>query len=158
MKVHFLSFIAIVTELCGAASLPKYSGQGDCNQYEFDITWDIAAPDGFARRMILVNGKSPGQEIHVKQGDCVEVSSVTCIHDPPYLVLRAPFLHRWWSTIRCNWGRPSISTALSESMRAPSWTHPNLDDTDSMVLPIQMAFLGSRRKRFLVGRASRIYG
>ncbi|KAI0838910.1 putative multicopper oxidase [Hypoxylon sp. FL0890] len=41
--------------------------------YIFNITQALAAPDGFAKPMVLVNGQSPGPLIEVNMGDTVRV-------------------------------------------------------------------------------------
>lgn len=42
-------------------------------EYTFDITQALAAPDGFLKPMILVNGQSPGPLIEANMGDVVRV-------------------------------------------------------------------------------------
>lgn len=42
-------------------------------QYNFDIRHAIAAPDGFQKPMILVNGQSPGPLIEANTGDTIRV-------------------------------------------------------------------------------------
>ncbi|KAK5992170.1 Multicopper oxidase MCE [Cladobotryum mycophilum] len=46
-------------------------------QFDFSITWDKHAPDGFDRSSLLVNGQSPGPLIEVDQDDWV----VVCVHN-----------------------------------------------------------------------------
>lgn len=41
--------------------------------FTIDLTWEVGAPDGFSREMILVNGTSPGPALHIDQGDNVKV-------------------------------------------------------------------------------------
>ena len=41
--------------------------------FELDLTWETRAPDGVPRKMILVNGQSPGPPLNIKEGDDVEV-------------------------------------------------------------------------------------
>ncbi len=41
--------------------------------YEFNITQAYAAPDGFYKPMILVNGQSPGPLIEANNGDTIRV-------------------------------------------------------------------------------------
>lgn len=42
-------------------------------RFAIDVQWGTGAPDGFERRMMLVNGTSPGPPLVVDQGDNVEV-------------------------------------------------------------------------------------
>ena len=46
-----------------------------CAQVKFavDLTWELGAPDGQTRYMILVNGQFPGPQLTLDQGDDVEV-------------------------------------------------------------------------------------
>ncbi|PIA88805.1 Laccase-1 [Cercospora beticola] len=41
-------------------------------RFAIDVQWGTGAPDGFERRMMLVNGTSPGPPLVVDQGDNVE--------------------------------------------------------------------------------------
>jgi hypothetical protein len=93
MKYHFVSCIAIAAELCLASSLSKKAARENCEKYELDLTWETYAPDGFPRSMILINGKSPGPEIHIKEGDCVEVNATFYIYT--YVSLIPFFINRW---------------------------------------------------------------
>lgn len=43
-------------------------------EYTFDIALALAAPDGFAKPMMLVNGQSPGPLIEARVGDTVRVT------------------------------------------------------------------------------------
>lgn len=76
MRYGFLSSILAAADLCLAASVPPRAARTDCKKFEFDLTWETRAPDGFSRPLILINGKSPGPEIHIKEGDCVEVRNI----------------------------------------------------------------------------------
>ncbi|KAI3572369.1 Cupredoxin [Fusarium oxysporum f. sp. albedinis] len=42
--------------------------------FDLTITWEDYAPDGFARKMLLVNGQSPGPLLEIDQGDWVAVT------------------------------------------------------------------------------------
>lgn len=42
--------------------------------FDLTVTWEDYAPDGFTRKMILVNGESPGPVLEVDQGDIVVVN------------------------------------------------------------------------------------
>jgi FtsP/CotA-like multicopper oxidase with cupredoxin domain len=41
-----------------------------------DLTWEVGAPDGFSREMILVNGTSPGPALILDEGDNVKVRTI----------------------------------------------------------------------------------
>ncbi|RMZ86666.1 hypothetical protein DV736_g6105, partial [Chaetothyriales sp. CBS 134916] len=40
--------------------------------FTINLTWDYGAPDGFSRKMILINGTSPGPALVMDQGDNVK--------------------------------------------------------------------------------------
>jgi hypothetical protein len=48
------------------------SDQPQTREYVFDISQALAAPDGFQKPMILVNGQSPGPLIEANSGDTSE--------------------------------------------------------------------------------------
>lgn len=41
--------------------------------YDLELTWESYAPDGFSRKMLLVNGQSPGPVLRFNQDDWVVV-------------------------------------------------------------------------------------
>ncbi|OLN87052.1 Laccase-1-like protein 3 [Colletotrichum chlorophyti] len=45
----------------------------ESRQFELNLTWDTASPDGFARKMILVNGQFPAPRIDINEGDDVTI-------------------------------------------------------------------------------------
>ncbi|EFQ31449.1 multicopper oxidase [Colletotrichum graminicola M1.001] len=45
----------------------------ESRNFELDLTWQTASPDGFAREMILVNGQFTGPRIEVTEGDDVTI-------------------------------------------------------------------------------------
>ena len=47
-------------------------------QYTMDLTWDIGAPDGNPRKMVLNNGGFPGPELRLDEGDNVKVGCKVC--------------------------------------------------------------------------------
>ncbi|KAI4603326.1 hypothetical protein KJ359_006119 [Pestalotiopsis sp. 9143b] len=49
------------------------ANQSLVRQYEFNISHTLAAPDGFQKPMILVNGQSPGPLIEANIGDTIRV-------------------------------------------------------------------------------------
>ena len=44
-------------------------------KYEWTFTWEIGAPDGAPRYMVMTNGRFPGPQLHLDEGDQVEASS-----------------------------------------------------------------------------------
>ena len=42
--------------------------------FEINLTWEVRAPDGQSRYVILSNGQFPGPQLNMKYGDEVEVS------------------------------------------------------------------------------------
>ena len=44
--------------------------------FELDLTWEVRAPDGQPRYVILSNGKFPGPQLNLNYGDDVEVSNL----------------------------------------------------------------------------------
>jgi FtsP/CotA-like multicopper oxidase with cupredoxin domain len=56
----------------GHRDTPHYPGQ--TQEYDFGITWEDHAPDGYSRKMLLVNHQSPGPEIRVLQDEFIVVN------------------------------------------------------------------------------------
>lgn len=48
--------------------------EGGEKNFDLTLTWEDYAPDGFARKMLLVNGQSPGPLLEIDQGDWVVVT------------------------------------------------------------------------------------
>lgn len=48
--------------------------------FEINLTWEIRAPDGQPRYVILSNGQLPGPQLNLNYGDDVEVSHLL----PPF--------------------------------------------------------------------------
>ena len=42
--------------------------------FEINLTWEVRAPDGQSRYVILSNGQLPGPQLNLNYGDDVEVS------------------------------------------------------------------------------------
>lgn len=42
--------------------------------FEINLTWEVRAPDGQSRYVILSNGQLPGPQLNLDYGDDVEVS------------------------------------------------------------------------------------
>ncbi|KAH8879443.1 multicopper oxidase [Thozetella sp. PMI_491] len=53
------------------SSLPPCTGP---RTFELTLTWEDHAPDGFSRKMILINGEFPGPLLEINQGDEVQVT------------------------------------------------------------------------------------
>ena len=45
--------------------------------FEINLTWEIRAPDGQPRYVILSNGQFPGPRLNMNYGDDVEVGNFT---------------------------------------------------------------------------------
>lgn len=58
----------LVTLLCAVTGVTART-----RTFNFDITWEDNAPDGFTKKQMLVNGKSPGPLVEVEQDDDVVV-------------------------------------------------------------------------------------
>lgn len=43
-------------------------------QFELNLTWELWAPDGVARKQFLVNGQFPGPPLIMDEGDKIEVT------------------------------------------------------------------------------------
>lgn len=71
-----LSQLVNATELdllTGYFPRPASSAAPTIRTYELNVTLGLAAPDGFARPMLLANGRSPGPLIEADEGDTVRV-------------------------------------------------------------------------------------
>ena len=42
-------------------------------RFEWTLSWEEYAPDGFSRELILINGKFPGPKVELNEGDDVEI-------------------------------------------------------------------------------------
>ncbi|KAK0745162.1 multicopper oxidase-domain-containing protein [Apiosordaria backusii] len=62
-----------ITELNLQTGFQIESGKQRMREYEFNITHGWAAPSGVRKKMVLVNGQSPGPLIEVNTGDTVRV-------------------------------------------------------------------------------------
>ncbi|KAB5547348.1 laccase TilA [Coniochaeta sp. 2T2.1] len=58
--------------LLAAASLLASTCYAKTVHFSLTLTWEPAAPDGFVRNIIMMNGQFPGPELVVDQGDDVE--------------------------------------------------------------------------------------
>nr|QZS37066.1 C004A protein [Hypoxylon sp. CO27-5] len=56
---------------------------GITRRYEFNISRGVIAPDGYEKRVILVNGQFPGPLIEANWGDYIEVKVTNSITDDP---------------------------------------------------------------------------
>lgn len=61
-------------------ALGKPTGRGcepdivDQKVFDWTVTWEDYAPDGFTRKMMLVNGQTPGPVLEIQQGDIVVIN------------------------------------------------------------------------------------
>ncbi|KAF7560107.1 hypothetical protein G7046_g4047 [Stylonectria norvegica] len=62
--------LCLVQALVAAHPRPAH---GHTREFDFIITWEKHAPDGFSRDMLLINGQSPGPVLEVDQDDWVVV-------------------------------------------------------------------------------------
>ncbi|RFU35069.1 hypothetical protein B7463_g1293, partial [Scytalidium lignicola] len=60
---------------------PPYTGV--IRAYDFTIKREVKAPDGYQRRLILINGQFPGPLIEANWGDTIQVRVRNEIDDPP---------------------------------------------------------------------------
>ena len=74
MKLHLRSLFlfGIFTHVAHSAAT-AITKTDATKRFEFNVTWETNAPDGYARSQILVNGQYPGPTIKAIQGDDVEV-------------------------------------------------------------------------------------
>ena len=55
-------------------NLSNISGSPDqVKMYNWELTWEMGAPDGNPRMMIFTNGQFPGPNLVVDEGDTIEV-------------------------------------------------------------------------------------
>lgn len=66
-------FFLLLAQLLSAWALPAYVPPVRVREFNFTLTWEKHAPDGFSRQMFLINGQSPGPTIEVDQDDWVVV-------------------------------------------------------------------------------------
>ncbi|KAL7783644.1 multicopper oxidase [Trichoderma ceciliae] len=71
-RLHMLLRI-LLAQLLLAWAHPAYVPPTRVREFDFILTWDKHAPDGFSRYMYLINGQSPGPTIEVDQDDWVVV-------------------------------------------------------------------------------------
>jgi FtsP/CotA-like multicopper oxidase with cupredoxin domain len=69
-----LLLIAIIYPLAAWALPNKLTQPPEAKVFDLTVTWEKHAPDGVARDMLLVNGRSPGLTIEVEQNDWVVVN------------------------------------------------------------------------------------
>ncbi len=72
----FPSLVALAIELALVGSVGATK-----RIFHLTLTWQDYAPDGFARKMILVNNQFPGPLLEMTEGDDVEV---TIQNDMPF--------------------------------------------------------------------------
>lgn len=69
--VYLLAALA-QTVVVSAHALPHHH-HGATKEFDFVVTYEPYAPDGFSRNMLLVNGQYPGPVLEVDQDDWVVV-------------------------------------------------------------------------------------
>ena len=79
--------------------------------FEINLTWEVRAPDGQPRYVVLSNGQFPGPQLNLDYGDDVEVSHYLRHPSTELTVISLSF------TITSPLTRPSISMALSTFAR-----------------------------------------
>lgn len=57
----------------GTNPFTDYPTTGVTRHYEFNITQDVIAPDGYQKSVLLVNGQFPGPLVEANWGDYIEV-------------------------------------------------------------------------------------
>ncbi len=156
MKYLLVSSILLAANVCLALTMPIKATRSDCERHNFEISWEIKAPDGFARPMILINDQSPGPVIHIKEGDCVEVGIIAC----SWLILGTNLMFNTRSTskIICNGGLLSISMAFSKSGESVNSLTISDFCIDSRVHLGRTASQASRRNWSTVEQPSHIDG
>jgi FtsP/CotA-like multicopper oxidase with cupredoxin domain len=68
-----LLWAGLTLVLSTAARAPPCK-EGQPREFEFTITKEKKAPDGFEREFIVVNGQFPGPHIEINEGDDVEIT------------------------------------------------------------------------------------
>ena len=53
---------------------------GKLARHTLDLTWDVAAPDGNPRKMVLTNGAFPGPQLFFDENDDVEVCQLIVVY------------------------------------------------------------------------------
>ncbi|ATY64049.1 laccase [Cordyceps militaris] len=71
-----LASLAIVQGAALNASAPACVPAAPAKNFTLEITWERYAPLGIARKMLLVNGQTPGPELQFNQDDAVAVHVV----------------------------------------------------------------------------------
>ncbi|KAK4216910.1 Cupredoxin [Rhypophila decipiens] len=72
LKPGLVLLLLLFTTIFTTASARSESKSPN-KHFEFTVTWEKYAPDGFSRDMILINGLFPGPSLEMDQGDEVEV-------------------------------------------------------------------------------------
>ncbi|GAM82783.1 hypothetical protein ANO11243_007690 [Dothideomycetidae sp. 11243] len=80
--IHLLLFVATLLRTTAVIAYATPSRRhGTIKEFDFVVTYESYAPDGFSRDMLLVNGQSPGPVLEVDQDDVV---IVRVQNDSPY--------------------------------------------------------------------------
>ncbi|RGP64827.1 hypothetical protein FSPOR_7763 [Fusarium sporotrichioides] len=71
--MYFPTASWVVLPLLIQTFITSVSATFKTKRFDLTITWDDYAPDGFSRKMLLVNGQSPGPVLEIDQDDTVVV-------------------------------------------------------------------------------------
>jgi FtsP/CotA-like multicopper oxidase with cupredoxin domain len=73
MHFSFSSIVFLPLLLHSLISSVSATYWNNTKKFDLTITWEDYAPDGFSRKMLLVNGLSPGPVLEINQDDKVVV-------------------------------------------------------------------------------------
>jgi FtsP/CotA-like multicopper oxidase with cupredoxin domain len=75
IKMHFSLSTVVFLPLLLHSLISSVSATywNKTKKFDLTITWEKYAPDGFSRKMLLVNGQSPGPVLEIDQDDMVVV-------------------------------------------------------------------------------------
>ncbi|KAJ5799246.1 multicopper oxidase [Penicillium psychrosexuale] len=135
------------------AALKVCSAVAKTVSFTINLTWDYGAPDGFSRKMILINGTSPGPPLLIDQGDNVKflvhnnLPSNTTIHFHGITQLKTPwsdgvpgisqkpilpggsFLYQWtaddYGTSKQYWYHGHYLSDISDGLFGPIHVNPS---------------------------------
>lgn len=71
--VSYLVFLPLLLHSFFTSATANGHHRKQTKEFDLEITWDDYAPDGFSRKMLLVNGQSPGPVLEIDQDDWVVV-------------------------------------------------------------------------------------
>ncbi|OAA56172.1 multicopper oxidase [Niveomyces insectorum RCEF 264] len=146
--IAFAWVAAALLSAVAANKLPTRPGRP--RSFELTLTWENHAPDGFVKKMILINGQFPGPLLEMNYGDDVEVTvhnrmpfnttihyhGIEMLHTPwsdgvPGLSQRqirpgASFVYRWKATQAGSyWYHSHQRSQINDGMYGPILIHPS---------------------------------